>query len=176
MTWILQQSSSILTYSNATCDEWRVSPNLAEWLFARATSHTRGSASRRGSAPPGSRSLTVAKLDEAAAYLATGFDDVCAANEIVGIDKWRRLVGLRQPGKVAIGVDRRRSRWSGTSAAGFGVEIPVRLRSTATTGGCAAHPPEEVARIGRDEGQTLVDTARTQRRLQRCTRATIGRP
>lgn len=89
-------------------------------------SHTRvGIAERQRAA--GNRSVTVAKLDEAAAYLATGFDDVCVANEVVGIDKWRRLAGLRQPGKVAIGVDSGGGRWSRSSGAGCGVEIPVLI-------------------------------------------------
>jgi D-serine deaminase-like pyridoxal phosphate-dependent protein len=162
-------------------------------LRPHAKSHkTVGIAERQRAA--GSRSLTVAKLDEAAAYLAAGFDDVFVANEVVGNDKWRRLAGLQHQGTVAIGVD------SAEAADGLeavaraaGVEIPVlievdsglqragvqpgpdalelathisrlhavRLRGVFTHAGhaYAAHSPEEVARIGRDEGQTLVDTA-----------------
>lgn len=162
-------------------------------LRPHAKSHkTIGIAERQRAA--GSRSLTVAKLDEAAAYLAAGFDDVFVANEVVGVDKWRRLAGLQQHGTVAIGVDSAEAADGlDAEARAAGVSIPVlieidsglrragvqpgpealklaehltslrglRLRGLFTHAGhaYAAHSPEEVARIGRYEGQSLVDTA-----------------
>src|SRR6185436_7870830 len=46
--------------------------------------------------------LTVAKLDEADAYLSAGFDDLFIANEVVGVDKWQRLARLQERGRVAV--------------------------------------------------------------------------
>src|SRR5260370_26249052 len=53
----------------------------------------------------GANGLTVAKLDEAEAYLAAGFDDLLIANEIVGVDKWQRLAAMQRRGSVAAGID-----------------------------------------------------------------------
>jgi D-serine deaminase-like pyridoxal phosphate-dependent protein len=73
-------------------------------LRPHAKSHkTLGIADRQRRA--GSRGLTVAKLDEADAFLTAGFDDLFVANEVVGIDKWRRLVAMQRRGSVAIGID-----------------------------------------------------------------------
>src|SRR3954471_14942668 len=59
-------------------------------LRPHAKSHkTREIAERQRAA--GNRGLTVAKLDEAEAYLDAGFDDLFVANEVVGTDKWQRL-------------------------------------------------------------------------------------
>jgi D-serine deaminase-like pyridoxal phosphate-dependent protein len=73
-------------------------------LRPHAKSHkTRGIAERQRSA--GARGFTVAKLDEADAFLAAGFDDLLIANEIVGIDKWQRLAAMQRRGSVAAGID-----------------------------------------------------------------------
>src|SRR2546430_11315229 len=73
-------------------------------LRPHAKSHkTLGIAERQRSA--GARGFTVAKLDEAEAYLTTGFDDLLIANQIVGVDKWQRLAGMQRRGSVAAGVD-----------------------------------------------------------------------
>lgn len=142
----------------------------------------------------GARGFTVAKLDEADAYLAAGFDDLLIANEIVGIDKWQRLAAMQRRGSVIAGVD------SVQAAAGMadvarqvGVTVPVvievdcglrragvppgqaalelakeiatmsglNLRGLFTHAGHAygAESPAAVARIGRDEGAVLVETA-----------------
>src|SRR4051794_9260550 len=53
----------------------------------------------------GAAGLTVAKLDEAEAFLSAGFDDLFIANEVVGIDKWQRLAGMQARGRVATGID-----------------------------------------------------------------------
>src|SRR6202171_4938971 len=73
-------------------------------LRPHAKSHkTLGIAERQRSA--GARGFTVAKLDEAEAYLAAGFDDLLIANEIIGIDKWQRLAAMQRRGTVAAGID-----------------------------------------------------------------------
>src|SRR5437879_1346905 len=73
-------------------------------LRPHAKSHkTRGIAERQRSA--GARGFTVAKLDEADAYLAAGFDDLLIANEIVGTDKWQRLAAMQRRGSVAAGIE-----------------------------------------------------------------------
>src|SRR6266478_5312662 len=64
---------------------------------------TLGIAERQRSA--GARGFTLAKLDEADAYLAAGFDDLLIANEIIGIDKWQRLAAMQRRGSVAAGID-----------------------------------------------------------------------
>src|SRR5207249_8421898 len=94
-------------------------------LRPHAKSHkTLGIAERQRAA--GARGFTVAKLDEADAYLAAGFDDLLIANEIVGMDKWQRLAAMQRRGSVAAGVD------DFQSAAGMaevarqaGVSVPV---------------------------------------------------
>ena len=53
----------------------------------------------------GSGGLTVAKLDEAEAYLTDGHTDVFVANEVVGPAKWARLAAMQRRGRVAVGVD-----------------------------------------------------------------------
>src|SRR5687767_9383328 len=53
----------------------------------------------------GASGLTVAKLDEAEAYLADGHRDVFVANEIYGTTKWTRLAAMQRHGSVAVGVD-----------------------------------------------------------------------
>jgi D-serine deaminase-like pyridoxal phosphate-dependent protein len=162
-------------------------------LRPHAKSHKTLSIAQRQRAA-GSRGLTVAKLDEADAYLTAGFDDLFVANEVVGIDKWQRLVGMQRRGSVAIGID------SAEAAEGLdriashaGVRVPVLievdsglqragvqpgtealalaermaplrgldLRGLFTHAGHAygAASPDEVARIGRAEGEVLVETA-----------------
>ena len=162
-------------------------------LRPHAKSHkTREIAERQRAA--GSRGLTVAKLDEAEAYLAAGFDDLFVANEVVGPDKWQRLVGLQARGQVAIGVDDAGAADGlGSVASAAGVTVPVLIevdsglhragvlpgppalalaehlsrlkhvdvRGIFTHAGHAygAPSPEDVARIGRAEGESLVETA-----------------
>src|SRR5258707_3234448 len=96
-------------------------------LRPHAKSHkTRGIAERQRSA--GARGFTVAKLDEADAYLAAGFDDLLIANQIVGVDKWQRLAAMQRRGSVTAGAD------GFQAAAGMaevarqtGVTVPVQI-------------------------------------------------
>ena len=163
-------------------------------LRPHAKSHkTLGIAERQRAA--GSTGLTVAKLDEAEAYLDAGFSDLFIANEVVGVDKWRRLVDLQRRGTVAVGVDDVQAAEGLDAAARVGgATVPVlievdtglhragvepgepalrlarqlaslanlRPRGVFTHAGHAygAHSPDEVARIGRQEGELLVETAR----------------
>ena len=88
------------------------------------THKTRGVALRQRAA--GAAGLTVAKLDEAEAYLAAGFDDLLVANEVVGADKWRRLVDLQTRGSVAVGLDSREAADGlNAIASAAGVTVPV---------------------------------------------------
>src|SRR5262249_40252511 len=59
----------------------------------------------RKQAAAGASGLTVAKLDEAEAYLDDGHHDVFVANEVFGSTKWTRLAQMQRRGRVAIGVD-----------------------------------------------------------------------
>jgi D-serine deaminase-like pyridoxal phosphate-dependent protein len=162
-------------------------------LRPHAKSHkTLGIARRQTDA--GAVGLTVAKLDEADAFLAAGFSDLLVANEVVGPLKWRRLATLNARGRVAVGVDALDVA-AGIAAAAreIGVVVPVLvevdtglhragtqpgeptfalaeqlarlegvdLRGVFTHAGhaYAAASVEEVRRIGRDEGELLVQTA-----------------
>lgn len=53
----------------------------------------------------GAVGLTVAKLDEAEAFVDAGFSDIFIANEVVGQQKWQRLVSLASRATLAVGVD-----------------------------------------------------------------------
>jgi D-serine deaminase-like pyridoxal phosphate-dependent protein len=162
-------------------------------LRPHAKSHkTLGIAQRQAEA--GVVGLTVAKLDEADAFLAAGFDDLLIANEVVGPLKWRRLAALNARGRVAVGVDALDVA-AGIAAAAreAGVVVPVlvevdsglhragvapgsatvalaeqlarlaglELRGIFTHAGHAygATSTEEVRRIGREEGEVVVETA-----------------
>jgi D-serine deaminase-like pyridoxal phosphate-dependent protein len=73
-------------------------------LRPHAKSHKSAGIARR-QIDAGAVGLTVAKLDEAEAFLDAGFTDLFIANEVVGMHKWERLVRLAQRGTVAIGID-----------------------------------------------------------------------
>lgn len=162
-------------------------------LRPHAKSHkTEGIARRQVAA--GAVGLTVAKLDEADAYLRAGFDDLLVANEVVGPQKWRRLAELNTRGSVAVGVDAVEvAAGIAAAARAVGVVVPVlievdsglhragtapdqptadlaeriasfdglSLHGVFTHAGhaYAAASPEDVLRIGREEGEVLVRTA-----------------
>ena len=73
-------------------------------LRPHAKSHKSAAIARR-QVDAGAVGLTVAKLDEAEAFLDAGFTDLFIANEVVGPRKWERLVRLAQRGTVAVGID-----------------------------------------------------------------------
>ncbi len=162
-------------------------------LRPHAKSHkTIGVATRQRAA--GCTGLTVAKLDEAEAFLDSGFSDLFIANEVVGLDKWRRLTGLQHRGRVAVGIDSQHAA-DGLDAAARadGVEVPVLIEVDSGLGRAGVKPgpaalalaehltelkglrldglfthaghaygavsPEDVARIGRLEGEVLVESA-----------------
>jgi len=104
----------------------------------------------------GSSGLTVAKLDEAEAFLDHGFDDLFVANEVVGMDKWQRLVTLQERGRVAAGID------SPEAADGLdrvanasGARVPVLIevdsglgRAGVQPGDAALHLAQHVSNLG----------------------------
>lgn len=162
-------------------------------LRPHAKSHKTANVAERQRAA-GCAGLTVAKLDEADAFLEHGFDDIFIANEVVGVDKWRRLASLQRRGRVSVGID------SAEAAQGLdgvaraeAVSVPVLIEVDSGLGRAGVQPgdaalqlakhvsklrglqlqgvfthaghaygassPDEVARIGRSEGEVLVETA-----------------
>jgi len=87
---------------------------------------TAGIAQRQVAA--GAAGITVAKLDEAEAYLNHGVRDIFVANEVAGALKWARAATLQKLGSVAVGVDSLDNA-SGLSNAAtvHGVRIPVLI-------------------------------------------------
>jgi D-serine deaminase-like pyridoxal phosphate-dependent protein len=76
----------------------------------------------------GSTGITVAKLDEAAAYLEHGVRDIFVANEIAGLRKWHRAAELQQQGSVGVGIDSLAAvRGLSAAATERGVRIPVLI-------------------------------------------------
>jgi D-serine deaminase-like pyridoxal phosphate-dependent protein len=73
-------------------------------LRPHAKSHKTVAIARR-QVESGAVGLTVAKLDEAEAFLNAGFNDLFVANQVIGPLKWRRLAELQSHGTVAVGVD-----------------------------------------------------------------------
>lgn len=73
-------------------------------LRSQAKSHKSAGIGRR-QMDAGAVGLTVAKLDEAEAFLEAGFTDLFVANQVVGKQKWERLARLAQRGTMAVGVD-----------------------------------------------------------------------
>jgi len=143
----------------------------------------------------GASGLTVAKLDEAEAFVEAGFADLFIANEVVGATKWRRLAALQRRATVAVGVDSLAGAQGVAEAArAEGTVVPVLIevdsglkRAGVQPGGAAlelathvvslsglmlqgvfthaghayaASDSVEVERIGRLEGEMLVETAR----------------
>jgi D-serine deaminase-like pyridoxal phosphate-dependent protein len=97
----------------------------------------------------GAAGLTVAKLDEAEAFLHAGFDDLFVANEVVGIDKWQRLAAMQARGRVAIGIDSVfAAEGLNTVAEHAGTSIPVLIEVDSG-----------LARAGVKPGQPVLDLA-----------------
>ena len=76
----------------------------------------------------GCTGITVAKLDEADAFLKEGVRDIFVANEIAGRHKWQRTAELQQPGSVAVGIDSLAAAQGLSEAASErGVRIPALI-------------------------------------------------
>ncbi len=76
----------------------------------------------------GAAGITVAKLDEAEAYLKEGIRDIFVANELAGEQKWRRAAALQERGSVAVGIDSPlAARGLSDTARERGVRIPVLI-------------------------------------------------
>jgi D-serine deaminase-like pyridoxal phosphate-dependent protein len=77
-------------------------------LRPHAKSHKTAAIARR-QVESGAIGLTVAKLDEAEAFLKlklnAGFADLFVANQVIGPLKWRRLAELQSHGTISVGVD-----------------------------------------------------------------------
>jgi D-serine deaminase-like pyridoxal phosphate-dependent protein len=94
----------------------------------------------------GASGITVAKLDEAEAYVANGIEDVFVANEVAGPRKWRRTAALQQRGSVAVGVDGEQIVSGLADAArSLGVTIPVLIEIDTGLHRAGLEPGESVA-------------------------------
>jgi len=96
-------------------------------LRPHTKSHKTAAIARRQLAA-GAHGITVAKLDEAEAYLSDGVDDIFVANEVAGPGKWARTAALQKRGSVAVGVDcLPAARGLEDAARAHGVTIPVLI-------------------------------------------------
>jgi D-serine deaminase-like pyridoxal phosphate-dependent protein len=96
-------------------------------LRPHTKSHKTAEIARRQVAA-GARGLTVAKLDEAEAFLDAGFDDVFVANQVIGAAKWQRLAELQRRATVAVGIDSLvGARGIASAAQAAGVTVPVLI-------------------------------------------------
>src|SRR5205823_6728521 len=94
----------------------------------------------------GASGITVAKLDEAEAYLASGILDIFVANEVAGVHKWRRIAALQQRGTVAVGVDSPQVvNGLAGAARSLGVAIPVLIEIDTGLHRAGLAPDESVA-------------------------------
>jgi D-serine deaminase-like pyridoxal phosphate-dependent protein len=123
----------------------RLAADAGVSLRPHTKSHkTAGIARRQLSA--GAAGITVAKLDEAEAYLNEGIRDIFVANEVAGVLKWARTARLQEQGTVAVGVDSLAA-VSGLSEAAIerGVEVPVLIEVDTGLRRAGLPPGEQVA-------------------------------
>ncbi len=100
----------------------------------------------RRQAAAGAAGVTVAKLDEAEAYLDVGFTDLFVANEVAGPAKWARAAALQKRGTVALGVDSvEGARGLAAAAAAEDVVIPVLIEIDSGLHRAGLLPSEAVA-------------------------------
>jgi D-serine deaminase-like pyridoxal phosphate-dependent protein len=98
----------------------------------------------------GARGLTVAKLGEAEALAAAGFDDLFIANQIVGPTKIERLLKLAAKVRVCVGVDSLEvAEPLATAAHAAGESVPVSIEVDTGLGRAGARSVEEVLALGR---------------------------
>ncbi|HEY2595877.1 MAG TPA: alanine racemase, partial [Chloroflexota bacterium] len=117
-------------------------------LRPHTKSHKTAGIARRQLAA-GSTGITVAKLDEAEAYLNEGVRDIFVANEIAGRRKLRRAAELQEQGSVAVGLDSLAAARELSDAANErGVRIPLLIE--VDTG---------LHRAGLPPGETVADLA-----------------
>ncbi len=117
-------------------------------LRPHTKSHKTAGIARRQLAA-GSSGITVAKLDEADAYVKEGVRDIFVANEVAGRHKWQRAAELQQHASVAVGIDSLAvAHGLSEAAAERGVRIPVLIE--VDTG---------LHRAGLEPGDTVADLA-----------------
>jgi D-serine deaminase-like pyridoxal phosphate-dependent protein len=116
-------------------------------LRPHAKSHkTLGIARRQVDA--GSAGLTVAKLDEAEAFVDAGFLDLFVANEVVGETKWRRLAELQRRARVAVGIDSLLGAHGVAEAAReAGTTVPVLIEVDSGLGRAGVQPGEPALEV-----------------------------
>jgi D-serine deaminase-like pyridoxal phosphate-dependent protein len=83
----------------------RLASDAGVALRPHTKSHKTAEIARRQLAAGAASGITVAKLDEAEAYLDQGISDIFVANEVAGSHKWDRVALLQARGAVAVGVD-----------------------------------------------------------------------
>ncbi|MBV9354759.1 MAG: alanine racemase [Chloroflexi bacterium] len=94
----------------------------------------------------GAAGITVAKLDEAEAYLDVGVADIFVANEVAGPTKWARAAALQERGSVALGVDSLDAARGLAAAAGTrAVTIPVLIEVDSGLHRAGLSPTDAVA-------------------------------
>ena len=128
-------------------------------LRPHTKSHKTAGIARRQLAA-GSTGITVAKLDEADAYLKEGVRDIFVANEVAGRYKWQRVADLQQHASVAVGIDSLIvARGLAEAAAERGVRIPVLIEVDTGLHRAGLPPGDAVADLADDisrlQGLTL---------------------
>jgi D-serine deaminase-like pyridoxal phosphate-dependent protein len=94
----------------------------------------------------GAAGITVAKLDEAEAYLRQGVRDIFVANEVAGDHKWARAAALQELGSVAVGVDSfETARGLSRAATEHTVRIPVLIEVDSGLHRAGLQPGTQVA-------------------------------
>jgi D-serine deaminase-like pyridoxal phosphate-dependent protein len=140
-------------------DMARLAADARVGLRPHTKSHKTAGIARRQLAA-GAAGITVAKLDEAEAYLEQGVTDIFVANEVAGNQKWTRTAALQERGAVAVGVDGVETA-SGLSdaASARGVQVPVLIEIDTGLHRAGLSPGEGVAdlaeRIAAMRGVTL---------------------
>ncbi len=96
----------------------------------------------------GASGITVAKLDEAEAFVREGVKDIFVANEVAGQHKWARAARLQSSATVALGVDSVETVEGLAQAANaHGVTIPVLIEIDTGLHRAGLEPAEEVAKL-----------------------------
>ena len=98
----------------------------------------------------GARGITCAKLSEAEAFAAAGFDDILIANEIVGPAKIARLMALARRARVTVAVDDVTNVAALSQAAQReGLRLPVLVEVDVGMGRCGVAPGEPALALAR---------------------------
>jgi D-serine deaminase-like pyridoxal phosphate-dependent protein len=102
----------------------------------------------------GAHGITCAKLGEAEVMAAAGLDDILVANEIIGEQKFKRLIELSQKAKICIAVDSvfgARSLNAALAHANQTIEVVIEINCGQNRGGVM--PGEETLRLAKEIAQ-----------------------